>query len=85
MVRPYLRSETIEPDYADRCSVTALDVCALKLSAWLKTESTKSRKQKRSLKQMQTYAYWDLKALMIALPHSLGNGKRSLGNGKRIN
>ena len=25
---------------------------AFKLSAWLKTESTKSRKQKRSLKQM---------------------------------
>ncbi len=51
-VRRYLRSETIEPAYADRRSASALDVYAFKLSAWLKTESTKSRKQKRSLKQM---------------------------------
>ena len=51
-VRRYLRSETVEPAYADRRSASALDVYTFKLSAWLKTESTKSRKQKRSLKQM---------------------------------
>jgi len=51
-VRRYLRSETVEPAYADRRSASALDMYAFKLSAWLKTESTKSRKQKRSLKQM---------------------------------
>jgi hypothetical protein len=48
----YLRSETVEPAYAERRSASALDVYTFKLSAWLKTESTKSRKQKRSLKQM---------------------------------
>src|SRR5450830_1930081 len=58
-VRRYLRSETIEPAYADRRSASALDVYAFKLSAWLKTESTKSRKQKRSLKQMHV----DLRSL----------------------
>ncbi len=51
-VRRYLRSETVEPAYADRRSASALDAYAFKLSTWLKTESTKSRKQKRSLKQM---------------------------------
>ncbi|MDB5989669.1 MAG: transposase [Herbaspirillum sp.] len=58
-VRRYIRSETIEPVYADRKSVSALDKYAFKLSTWLKTESTKSRKQKRSVKQM----YLDLRAL----------------------
>lgn len=51
-VRRHLRSETVEPAYADRRSASALDAYAFKLSTWLKTESTKSRKQKRSLKQM---------------------------------
>jgi AcrR family transcriptional regulator len=51
-VRRYLRSETIEPSYADRASASVLDKYALKLSAWLKTEAAKSRKQRRSLKQM---------------------------------
>ena len=51
-VRRYLRSETVEPAYADRRSASALDVYAFKLSTCLKTESTKSRKQKPSLKKM---------------------------------
>jgi predicted transcriptional regulator len=51
-VRRYLRTETIEPAYADRRAPTSLDKYALKLSAWLKTETTKSRKQRRTLKQM---------------------------------
>ena len=51
-VRRYLRSETIEPSYADRASASVLDKYALKLSAWLKTEAAKSRKQRRTLKQM---------------------------------
>ena len=58
-VRRYIRSDTIEPVYADRKSVSALDKYAFKLSTWLKTESTKSRKQKRSVKQM----YLDLRVL----------------------
>lgn len=51
-VRRYLRSETIEPSYADRASASVLDKYALKLSAWLKTEAAKPRKQRRTLKQM---------------------------------
>ena len=51
-VRRCLCSETIGPAYADRRSASALDVYAFKPSAWLKTESIKSREQKRSLKQM---------------------------------
>jgi len=35
-----------------RRSPTSLDKYAFKLSTWLKTEATKSRKQRRTLKQM---------------------------------
>jgi|SRR5450830_649884 len=48
----YERSLGLQVGYADRRSASALDVFAFKLSTRLKTESTKSRKQKRSLKQM---------------------------------
>ena len=58
-VRRYIRSGTTEPVYADRQSSSSLDKYAFKLSTWLKTESTKSRKQKRSVKQM----HLDLRAL----------------------
>ena len=58
-VRRYIRSGTVEPVYADRQSSSSLDKYAFKLSTWLKTESTKSRKQKRSVKQM----HLDLRAL----------------------
>jgi hypothetical protein len=51
-VRRYLRSEIIEPANRDRRTPSALDQYAFKLSSWLKTEATKSRKQRRSLKQI---------------------------------
>ena len=51
-VRRYLRSETIEPAYAERCSTRAIDKYAFQLSALLKTEAAKSRKQRRTLKQI---------------------------------
>ena len=51
-IRKYLRAETVEPRYAGRRSVSKLDPFAAKLAAWLKTESTRSRKQRRTLKQM---------------------------------
>jgi len=51
-VRRYIRAETIEPAYADRRPRSALDKYTLKLSAWLKTEAVKSRKQRRTLKQL---------------------------------
>ena len=51
-VRRYIRAETIEPAYADRRPRSSLDKYTLKLSAWLKTEAVKSRKQRRTLKQL---------------------------------
>ena len=51
-VRRYLRPETTEPAYAERLSASAIDPYALQLSSWLKTEAAKSRKQRRSLKQL---------------------------------
>jgi hypothetical protein len=58
-VRRYLRSETIEPAYAERRSTRAIDKYAFQLSALLKTEAAKSRKQRRTLKQIHE----DLKEL----------------------
>lgn len=58
-VRHYLRSETIEPAYAERRSTRAIDKQAFKLSALLKNEAAKSRKQRRTLKQIHE----DLKEL----------------------
>ena len=51
-VRRYLRSETTEPAYAERQSASAIDPYAFHLAGWLKTEAAKSRKQRRSLKQL---------------------------------
>src|SRR5450830_1465062 len=51
-VRRYLRSETTEPSYADRRSPSAIDKYAFQLSGLLKTEAAKSRKQRRTLKQL---------------------------------
>ncbi len=51
-VRRYLRSETTEPAYAQRQSASAIDPYAFQLAGWLKTEAAKSRKQRRSLKQL---------------------------------
>jgi AcrR family transcriptional regulator len=58
-VRRYLRSETIEPAYAERRSTRAIDKYAFQLSALLKTEAARSRKQRRTLKQIHE----DLKEL----------------------
>ncbi len=58
-VRRYLRSETIEPAYAERRSTRAIDKYAFQLSALLKSEAAKSRKQRRTLKQIHE----DLKEL----------------------
>ncbi len=41
-----------EPAYAERQSASAIDPYAFQLSGWLKTEAAKSRKQRRSLKQL---------------------------------
>ena len=58
-VRRYLRSESIEPADAERRSTRAIDKYAFQLSALLKTEAAKSRKQRHTLKQIHE----DLKEL----------------------
>ena len=51
-VRKYLRAGVVEPRYGKRISPSKLDPYVDKLSGWLKSEATKSRKQRRTLKQM---------------------------------
>jgi transposase len=58
-IRKYLRADSAEPRYARRTTHSKLDPFAQKLCAWLLTESSKSRKQRRTVKQM----YADLQAL----------------------
>ena len=51
-IRKYLRSGTVEPVFRVPERPSKLDPYADKLSAWLKTEASKSRKQRRTLKQL---------------------------------
>ncbi len=53
-VKKYLRSDETEPAYAKRVSPSKLDPYAEKLANWLGIEATKSRKQRRNLKQIYT-------------------------------
>ncbi len=53
-VKKYLRSDETEPTYAKRVSSSKLDPYAEKLATWLGIEATKSRKQRRNLKQIYT-------------------------------
>lgn len=58
-IRKYLRAGSVEPRYSRRPTPSKLDPFAAKLSQWLKTESAKSRKNKRTVKQL----WRDLQAL----------------------
>lgn len=60
-IRKYLRADEVPPQYKPRVSASRLDPFADKLAGWLKTESNKSRKQRRTIKQMHA----DLVALML--------------------
>jgi transposase len=51
-IKKYLRAGAAEPRYPKRISPSKLDPFADKLSGWLKSEAIKSRKQRRTLKQM---------------------------------
>ena len=53
-VKKYLRSEDPEPRYARRITSSKLDPYAEKLATWLGIEATKSRKQRRTLRQIHT-------------------------------
>ncbi len=58
-IKKYLRADAAEPRYAKRVSPSKIDAFADKLPGWLNTEADKSRKQRRTVKQM----YADLPAL----------------------
>ena len=58
-VAKHLAGECIEPKFATPDRSSKLDPFSDKLSDWLKTEARKSRKQRRSVKQL----YADLVAL----------------------
>ena len=51
-IRKYLRSEVVEPQFQVSGRPSKLDPFAEKLSDWLRTEAKKSRKQKRTVKQL---------------------------------
>jgi transposase len=53
-VKKHLRSEESEPSYQRRATPSKLDPYAEKLATWLVLEATKSRKQRRTLRQMHT-------------------------------
>ena len=58
-IRKYLRADTVEPKFKVPERPSKLDPFAEKLSAWLRIEASKSRKQRRTAKQMHV----DLAAL----------------------
>ena len=51
-IRKYLREHTVEPKFKVPDRPSKLDPFAEKLTGWLRIDATKSRKQKRSAKQM---------------------------------
>lgn len=51
-IRKYLREREAAPSYAKRVSPSKIDAYAEKLGAWLKSEASRPRKQRRTLKQM---------------------------------
>ena len=51
-IRKYLRSDEVEPRFQVPERPSKLDAYAERLSAWLRTEANRSRKQKRTIKQL---------------------------------
>lgn len=51
-IRKYLRADTVEPVFKVPDRSSKLDPFAEKLTGWLRVESGKSRKQKRTAKQL---------------------------------
>ena len=51
-IRKYLREHTVEPKFKVPDRPSKLDPFAEKLTGWLRIDATKSRKQKRTAKQM---------------------------------
>jgi len=57
-IRRYLRSDGVEPKFKVPVRPSKLDAFADRLSAWLKTEANRSRKQKRTVKQLHADLTW---------------------------
>ena len=53
-VKKHLNAGTVEPKFAISDRPSKLDPFAEKLAGWLKSEAGKSRKQRRTLKQLHT-------------------------------
>ncbi len=53
-IRKYLRADTVEPKFKVPARPSKLDRFAQKLSDWLRVEAGKSRKQRRTAKQMHS-------------------------------
>ena len=51
-IRTHLKAGTIEPKFTTPDRPSKLDPFAEKLTGWLRTEAAKSRKQRRSVKQL---------------------------------
>jgi transposase len=51
-IRKYLRAGVVEPKFKVPDRPSKLDPFAEKLSGWLRTEAVRSRKQRRTVKQM---------------------------------
>ena len=51
-IAKYLNAGTVEPTFATPDRVSKLDPFAEKLSGWLKAEASKSRKERRTAKQL---------------------------------
>ena len=81
-IRKYLRSDTVEPAFKVPDRPSKLDPFADRLSAWLKTEANKPRKQKRTVLQLHA----DLVSLAMAVPTTgwrpLPGSGRPIGSGR---
>ncbi len=51
-IRKYLRAGVVEPKFIVPARPSKLDPCAEKRSGWLRGEAGRSRKQRRTVKQM---------------------------------
>ena len=54
-IRKYLRGGTVEPKFKVHERPSKLDPFAEKLAVWLRQEAGKSRKQRRTARQMHAY------------------------------
>jgi hypothetical protein len=68
-VKKHLRSEESAPKYPRRVSSSKLDPYAEKLATWLVIEATKSRKQRRTLRQIHTDTTYEVLGSALLSDH----------------